>query len=260
MARLIKEWMKAKKGICSSDCQCLTITGWKCYAEENLCNCGDWGITPPVPPVPGFTYTLEKTSTRWWTVTYTATKTPYGESTPVGVYKVQVEYEEHQWEPYINAGKVWDCTSDCVWREGFYSEDISVYVNKAELALADWTQEAFESVYNAFVELDTLDPHHIYHLTYSEYDDDESYRSYNKSTDSWDSDNDGEYWLIFDKQDWVITWARMTDNISSFEWLPINLETATNFAERSAQALSIWTQTAFKWIYEEAEALYDSLQ
>lgn len=39
MARLIKEWMKAKKGICSSDCQCLTITGWKCYAEENLCNC-----------------------------------------------------------------------------------------------------------------------------------------------------------------------------------------------------------------------------
>lgn len=51
----------------------------------------------------------------------------------------------------------------------------------------------------------------------------------------------------------------MTDNISSFEWYPINLETATNFAGRSAQALSIWTQTAFKWIYEEAEALYDTL-
>lgn len=52
MARLVKEWMKAKKGICSSDCECLTITWWRCYAEEHLCNCGDWGSTPPVPPVP----------------------------------------------------------------------------------------------------------------------------------------------------------------------------------------------------------------
>ena len=52
MARLVKEWMKAKKGICSSDCECLTITWWRCYAEEHLCNCGDWGSTPPVPPTP----------------------------------------------------------------------------------------------------------------------------------------------------------------------------------------------------------------
>lgn len=251
--RQLKAFMKAKK---RWRCKCLTLNMWRCW-EFCWCvnECGDVNPTPPVPPVPGFTYTLEKTSTRWWTVTYTATKTPYGESTPVGVYKVQVQYEEYQWEPYINGGKVWDCTSDCVWREGFYSDDISVYVNKAELALADWTQEAFESVYNAFVELDTSDPHNIYHLAYSE-SDEANYRSYNKSRDY---DNDGEYWLIFDKQDWVITWARMTDNISSFEWYPINLETATNFAERSSQALSIWTQTALKWIYEEAETLYNSL-
>ena len=52
MARLVKEWMKAKKGICSSDCECLTITWWRCYAEEHLCNCGEWGSTPPTPPVP----------------------------------------------------------------------------------------------------------------------------------------------------------------------------------------------------------------
>ena len=52
--RLLKQWMKAKKGICSSDCECLTITWRRCYAEQNLCNCwvkpddaqsqpNDWG-------------------------------------------------------------------------------------------------------------------------------------------------------------------------------------------------------------------------
>jgi hypothetical protein len=77
MARLVKEWMKAKKGICSSDCECLTITGWRCYAEEHLCNCGDWGSTPPVPPEPSYSYSVGKTTdtSELETVTYSLTRT-----------------------------------------------------------------------------------------------------------------------------------------------------------------------------------------
>lgn len=54
MARLVKEWMRAKKGICSSECKCLTIAGWRCYAEENLCNCWESknnSVETPVEPV-----------------------------------------------------------------------------------------------------------------------------------------------------------------------------------------------------------------
>lgn len=78
MARLVKEWMKAKKGICSSDCECLTITWWRCYAEEHLCNCGDWWSTPPVPPTP-----------TTYTVTITTNDDTYG---TVDVNTVEVEW------------------------------------------------------------------------------------------------------------------------------------------------------------------------
>lgn len=265
MARLVKEWMKAKKGICSSDCECLTITWWRCYAEEHLCNCGDWGSTPPVPPVPptpDFTYSLEKTSTRWFTVTYTATKTPYGESEPVGVYEVQVGYEEYQWEAYIARGKVWDCTSDCVWRTIWDQANhiASTYVNQAELALVDWTQEAFESVYNAFIEFYTTDWEFMYYADYSEAEYG-NWRAYTKVPDIESSEESEHYWLIFDKdsETWEITGARVTWNETSDSGKAVDMTIANWINNRSSQALSTWTQTDFKAIFTEVKTLYNSL-
>ena len=92
MARLVKEWMKAKKWICSSDCECLTITGWKCYAEEHLCNCG-WGSAPvpPVPPTPVVTYTVAKEEGTLQT-TYTASKLE--DNVVVEVYQLDLTYND----------------------------------------------------------------------------------------------------------------------------------------------------------------------
>lgn len=144
MARLIKDWMRAKKGICSSDCECLTITWWKCYAEEHLCNCWEWKSepVPPVPPVPEVpTYSIEKEE---WT-SYT-------------IYSLKKEYS--WWAEFVWLELLYDVNQDLesanatdnITREGKKSipnlSDATDWANRMENAIA-WTEEA-ETVFNEF--------------------------------------------------------------------------------------------------------------
>ena len=52
--RALKQFLKLKKGYCERQaCRCLTVGMWRDYQNlPEVCDCGDWGSTPPVPPVP----------------------------------------------------------------------------------------------------------------------------------------------------------------------------------------------------------------
>lgn len=53
MTRTLKTFMKAKRGICSKKCECLTINMWRCMDE--FCGCGDNNsnsVNPNIQPSP----------------------------------------------------------------------------------------------------------------------------------------------------------------------------------------------------------------
>ena len=52
--RALKQFLKLKKGYCERQaCRCLTVGMWRDYQNlPEVCNCGEWGSTPPTPPVP----------------------------------------------------------------------------------------------------------------------------------------------------------------------------------------------------------------
>lgn len=52
--RALKQFLKLKKGYCERQaCRCLTVGMWRDYQNlPEVCDCGDWGSTPPVPPTP----------------------------------------------------------------------------------------------------------------------------------------------------------------------------------------------------------------
>lgn len=133
MARLIKEWMKAKKGICSSDCECLTITWWRCYAEEHLCNCGDWGSTPPVPPVPPvdpYTYSISKESGDYY----------YAEKLEGDVIVNSFTFAE-------TLGQIWEWADSSDAKNIESQETMAALIEVFEQAVTAWTQEAYKWVY-----------------------------------------------------------------------------------------------------------------
>lgn len=78
--RALKQFLKLKKGYCERQaCRCLTVGMRRDYQNlPEVCDCGDWGSTPPVPPVPS-TYT----------VTITTNDATYG---TVDVNTVEVEW------------------------------------------------------------------------------------------------------------------------------------------------------------------------
>lgn len=263
--------MKAKKGICSSDCECLTITWWRCYAEEHLCNCGDWGSTPPVPPVPGFTYSLEKTSTRGAKDTYTASKYDNA-NTLVKAYSFSVEYNDNEG---INSLKIWDCTWDCVWKEmdvwGDYDSFDFAYINKAENALTAWTQEAFKEVFEDYDILYNGEDGNIYWLTNGS----ESvgrewvnvilqYYIFHKwywGDYGMQPDKSYALWLEYSEETWDLVAAGIDDSNGSFEFtdIPDSSQALALKAEYDSIIANI-SQAACKEWFEDAKTLYDSLQ
>lgn len=266
MARLIKEWMKAKKGICSSDCECLTITWWRCYAEEHLCNCGDWGSTPPVP---GFTYTLEKTSTRGATDTYTASKYD-NTNTLVKAYSFSVEYDGGD---RIENIKIWDCTWECIWKKESSSNSYSntlkqVYVNPTEAALTAWTQGAYKDIFDSYEEFYSYDEDYFYCLAESEYSkNDYVYKVYMFGKEEYDisEQEPGSYFyfsLMFKyNSTWDLTEAGIADEDDS--WSYKNIQDSSQALALKAEYDSIianFSQAACKEWFEDAKALYDSLQ
>lgn len=263
--------MKAKKGICSSEEKCLTITGRRCYAEEHLCNCGDWGSTPPVPPVPGFTYTLEKTSTRGAKDTYTASKYD-NTNTLVKAYSLSVEYYN---EEDIASFKIWDCTWECVWQsladsESFFSFTLA-YVNKTENALSAWTQEAFKGIFEEYEALYNGDNGKVYCLANnSEMNDREWVETtlYYYIFSEWsyvgsriEFSNSYALWLEYNKSTWELIFAGIDDAGGSFDFtnIPDSSQALALKAEYDSIIANI-SQAACKEWFEDAKALYNSLQ
>ena len=261
--------MKAKKGICSSDCQCLTITGWKCYAEENLCNCGDWGSTPPVPPVPGFTYALEKTSTRGAKDIYTASKYD-NTNTLVKAYSFFVEYAG---EDEIENIKIWDCTWECIWKEesssNSYSDTLKqVYINPTEAALTAWTQSAYKNIFDSYEEFYSNDEDYFYCI--EEGENEQSgylYKSYIFGKEEYDISEQqlGDYFYFDLRLKYNSTWDLVEAGIADEDdsWDYTNIPDSSQALVLKAKYDSImanFSQAACKEWFEDAEALYNSLQ
>ena len=260
--------MKAKKGICSSDCECLTITWWRCYAEEHLCNCGDWGSTPPVPPTPGFTYALEKTSTRGAKDTYTASKYD-NTNTLVKAYSFSVGYSIDE----IANLKIWDCTWECVWKAqsstNVYSAWIKqFYVTPTEAALTAWTQSAYKDIFDSYEELYSYDEDYFYCIEEGEYEQDgNTYKTYMFVRDGYDisEDTQGEYWrfnLVFEyNSTWDLIYTGIADESDSWDWtaIPDSSQALALKAEFDSIAANFSQAACEEW-FEDAKALYDSLQ
>lgn len=165
--------MKAKKGICSSDCECLTITWWRCYAEEHLCNCGDWGSTPPVPPTPIYSISKTTETDGWYDMTkYSLTKTTGRRS--VEFLWIQMEWEfsidDYDWS--INCPSEFLASNDsnfrselkCIWE----CEDKYEWYQKFEQAVA-WEITA-EELWTEFSELyESLEPIAVEYTTSVDY-------------------------------------------------------------------------------------------
>jgi len=135
--------MKAKKGICSSDCECLTITWWRCYAEEHLCNCGDWGSTPPVPPVPVITYSLSKVEDTKL-INYTSTKLEdwvWTES-----YRLHLVYDDND---DLESASITNWETD---KPISTLQDAIDLAAEAESAITSATQDAYEWVFETYKE------------------------------------------------------------------------------------------------------------
>lgn len=262
--------MKAKKGICSSDCECLTITWWRCYAEEHLCNCGDWGSTPPVPPVPGFTYALEKTSTRGARDTYTASKYD-NTNTLVKSYSLSVEYDNED----IDNIKIWDCTWECVWKSMIVWEDDNsfnfAYINKVEDALVAWTQEAFKEVFEDYDALYNGDDGNVYYLTKGSETIDHGWIEVNAefyvfskwywSNSQLNPEQSYALWLEYNASTWDLVSAGIDDADGSFDFtdIPDSSQALALKAEFDSIIADISQEACKEW-FLDAKALYDSLQ
>ena len=261
--------MKAKKGICSSDCECLTITGWKCYAEEHLCNCGDWGSTPPVPPTPTtYTYGLEKQTTRGDKVTYTATKTKDWESNPESVYELYVEFYDNY--EGIDDLKIWDCTNECVWTESairwpFDETELytKAYIDNTEAALISWTQAAFKSIYDAYKEFCTYDNDYVYDAEKLNTDLELWDVYIFEKNSKWEHSEPSEAYslsLIYNGS-WELTEAQISYGDGSWNWEPIQDSSQALALKSTYDALvANPSQAAAKSALDDARTLYNSLQ
>ena len=247
--------MKAKKGICSSDCECLTITWWRCYAEEHLCNCGDWGSTPPVPPVPVDTYEIVKSEdaeseealttysfykrSQWWNEFIgMQAKTHYG-SFDYALASNDQEFDENL--RYVNSQS--DYTE---WAAKF--EQVIAW----ELDAAEVFQD-FNTYYNGLSDAT---------FTYSVEKIDETagywyleYKSERSSNDSYFEN----YYLMFNYNGAELESINMYWNTSSeCERTVTNVQAANTLAQHAEEALL--DETKKEWLFYEFRDLYNSLE
>jgi len=72
--RSLKTFLRNKKNRCCEWNKCVLVWMWRDFQSyPEFCNCGDWGSTPPVPPVPVITYSLSKVEDTKL-INYTSTK------------------------------------------------------------------------------------------------------------------------------------------------------------------------------------------
>ena len=248
--------MKAKKGICSSDCECLTITGWKCYAEEHLCNCGDWGSTPPVPPVPVYTYEITKSEE----ITDNRTLTTYS------FYKRSQWWNEFiglQWKSQYDDFAYALASNDQEFDENLKAiaseSDYIEWVTKFEQVIA-WELDAaevfqdFNTYYGGLSEATFT----YYAEKYDETYDDHRYLEY-KSDRDYDNYGSDDYYIIFHYLDNVLNDINMFWGSSS-EWPRevTNTQVADTLAQHAEEALL--DETKKEWLFYEFRDLYNSLQ
>ena len=162
--RQLKNFLRHRKAqMLACDCGCRTLKCWR----ESACDCAGWGDSP-TPPTPGFTYTFNKTTTRWRTDLYTAEKFVTGEDVPVGSYTLSVKYGDSELE--YDVVKIGDWTD---WKElpdiYIHNEpDVvrTTYVGNAEAALTEWTQEAYKAIYEDYENFMENSAENIYFAAY----------------------------------------------------------------------------------------------
>ena len=246
--------MKAKKGICSSDCECLTITWWRCYAEEHLCNCGDWGSTPPVPPTPVDTYEIIKSEetggdstlttysfykrSQWWNEFIGMQGKTRNSSFQYALVSNDQEFDENlktiasqsdyiEWATKFEQVIAWELDAAEVF------QDFNTYYNGLSEKTFTYYIQKFDDTYGEYR-----------NLTYN------SSRSDDHYTDSYyitfiyvnnELDNIHMYW----------------DNSSEWEREVTNTQDAETLAQHAEEALL--DDTKKEWLFYEFRDLYNSL-
>ena len=265
--RQLKNFLRHRKAqMLACDCGCRTLKCWR----ENACDCAGWGDSP-TPPTPGFTYTLEKTSTRGATDIYIAGKYD-NTNTLVKAYSFSVEYYDNG---VINILRIWDCTWECVWKKmsewDIYDSFNFAYINETEDALAAWTQEAFKKIFEDYDALYNGDDGDIYWLTNGSYSYAKEwvnvrlqYYIFNKwhwGDYNIEADQSYALWLEYNEATWDLFSTGIDDSNGSFEFtdIPDSSQALALKAEYDSIIANISQAACNEW-FEDAKALYDSLQ
>lgn len=117
---------------------------WRDFQSyPEFCNCGDWGNTPPVPPVPVITYSLSKVEDTKL-INYTSTKLEdwvWTES-----YRLHLVYDDND---DLESASITNWETD---KPISTLQDAIDLAAEAESAITSATQDAYEWVFETYKE------------------------------------------------------------------------------------------------------------